>query len=166
MMGFIIAVKAFLKALQRPDEAQKFIDGRCQKKQSCQEKDSSAEQAHLRLLAILQQSGRLVDFLKEDISHFSDSQVGVAARKIHDDCNKSLEDIVTIRPVMEEKEGTIIQVARGYDANMIKLVGKVKGEPPYSGVLVHKGWKAHKRSLPKKMGEQADVICPAEVEVK
>jgi hypothetical protein len=46
-------------------------------------------------------------------------------------------------------------------------VGKVKGEPPFTAVLVHRGWKAHKKSLPKNMGEQGtEIICPAEVEVR
>jgi hypothetical protein len=50
---------------------------------------------------------------------------------------------------------------------MIKVTGKVKGEPPYSGKLVHKGWKAHKVSLPKQVGAQlSEVIQPAEVEIQ
>jgi hypothetical protein len=34
-----------------------------------------ADYSHLRLLGYLQQGSRLVDFLKEDISAFSDAQV-------------------------------------------------------------------------------------------
>jgi hypothetical protein len=58
-------------------------------------------------------------------------------------------------------------VPQGFDPTSIKIVGHVKGEAPYKGVLIHKGWKAHKRSLPKRIGESSsDVICPAEVEIK
>ena len=37
----------------------------------------------LRLLAILQREGRLLDFLLEDISSYQDAQIGVAVRDIH-----------------------------------------------------------------------------------
>lgn len=155
-----LAFKAFLKAWRNPQQAQRFL-------QDEQPKVETTDQSHLRLLAILQHSGRLIDFLKEDIQEFNDAQVGAAVRKIHEECSKSLEEIVTIRPVYEEKEGATIRILPGYDSSSVKVVGKVKGEPPYSGTLVHKGWKAHKRSLPKKTGEQlTDIICPAEIEVR
>lgn len=157
-----LAFKSFWKALREPEKALLFISET--KKEKVQD---SSDHSHLRLLASLQRNGRLVDFLKEDISGFEDAQIGAAVRKIHEDCGKSLEDLVTIRPVLEEKEGSAINVPRGYDPSNIKVVGKVKGEPPFTGVLVHRGWKAHKRSLPKQVGEIAtEVICPAEIEVK
>jgi hypothetical protein len=156
-----LAFKAFLKAWRNPQQAQRFLQNEQPKV------DTATDQSHLRLLAILQHSGRLIDFLKEDIQEFNDAQVGAAVRKIHEECAKSLEEIVTIRPVYEEKEGATIRILPGYDSSSVKVVGKVKGEPPYSGTLVHKGWKAHKRSLPKKTGEQlTDIICPAEIEVR
>lgn len=159
-MGWIQAFKAFFKALREPQKAQVFLEDKTQK---VEESDAS----HLRLLAILQQSARLIDFFKEDISKYSDAQVGAAARKIHQDAGKVLEEIVTIRPIKLENEGTKIQVASGYDPSSIKVVGKVKGEPPYNGTLVHKGWKATKQSLPKKIGEQHhEVLQPAEIEIK
>ncbi len=159
-MGFKLACQAFFKALKDPKKTQEFLEEKPKVLES-------HEASHLRLLAMLQHSGRLVDFLKEDLSSFTDSQIGAAARKIHQDCAQSLEEVVTIRPIMEEKEGATVRVAQGYDPTLIKVVGKVKGEPPYQGVLVHKGWKAHKRSLPKKSGEyNQEIICPAEIEVK
>lgn len=159
-MGLGLAFKAFLKAFKDPKQAQEFVDGKPRQLEV-------QDQGHLRLLSLLQHSGRLIDFLKEDISKYSDAQVGAAVRKIHQDCGKSLEETVTIRPIMEENEGATVKVSAGYDPSTIKVVGKVKGEPPFSGTLVHKGWKAHKRSLPKKIGEQHnDVICPAEIEVR
>ena len=159
-MSLGIAIKAFLKAFKNPKKAQEFLS---------EEKPllPSTDASHLRLLCMLQQSARLIDFLKEDISSFDDAQVGAAVRKIHQDCSKTLEDFVTIRPVLEEMEGSKVHLPKGYDSTKIKVVGKVKGEPPYNGVLVHKGWKAHKRSLPKQVAEPTlDVLCPAEVEVR
>lgn len=160
-----LAFKAFIYAWKHPEEANRFILGKLNDKQQSQQ--PHIDPSHLRLLSILQHSGRLIDFLKEDLTSFNDAQVGAAVRKIHEECGKTLEELVTIRPVMDENEGATIKVAPGYDPATIKVVGKIKGEPPFTGVLVHKGWKAHKRSLPKKMGEHAsEVICPAEIEVR
>ena len=146
------AFKAFFKAFKEPEKEEKKLDG---------------EYPHLRLLALLQKSGRLIDFLKEDISQFNDAQVGAAVRQIHSECGRSLEELVTLRPMMQEAEGATISVPQGYDPAEIKVVGKVKGNPPYEGILRHKGWKAHKLSLPKS-GAEGDcaIICPAEVEVR
>ena len=73
---------------------------------------------------------------------------------------------MTLRPLKDEDEGATVHIPRGYNPAEIKIVGKVKGEPPFTGVLVHRGWKAQKRSLPKTTGEQnPEIICPAEVEV-
>lgn len=157
-----LACKAFWKALKEPLKAQQFL---------ADEKEpprvETGDRAHLRLLGYLQHSGRLVDFLKEDISSYTDAQIGGAARKIHQDCAQILEDIVTIRPLRQENEGSTIQVPKGYDPLEIKIVGQVKGEPPFTGTLVHKGWKAHKLSLPKKTTDQGqEIICPAEIEVR
>lgn len=159
-MGIGLAFKAFMKAWKNPQKAQEFLD-------EAPKQLENLDASHLRLLGILQQSGRLVDFLKEDIAGYSDEQVGAAVRKIHQDCSQCLEEIVTVRPLMDEPEGATVRVPAGYDPAKIKVVGKVKGEAPYLGVLVHKGWEARKRSLPKKDGELAqDVIFPAEVEIK
>lgn len=161
-MRLWLAIKAFFKALSEPKKAQLFLEELPPAADIFVEQD----QSHLRLLALLQQSGRLIDFLKEDISAFSDTQVGAAVRKIHQECSQSLEDLVTIRPVMDENEGAKIKVVAGYDPSLIKIVGHLKGEFPLTGKIIHRGWKAHKRSLPKKVGEQSnDILCPAEVEV-
>ena len=160
----LLAFKAFFRTFCDPEGAQRFLT-KAEKKETSVA--ATTDLSHIRLLTILQQSSRLIDFLKEDLTSFNDAQIGAAVRKIHDDCGKCLEDIVTIRPLMDENEGAKINVPQGYDPSKIKIVGKVKGEPPFTGVLVHKGWKAHKRSLPKKVGEQAsDVIFPAEVEIR
>jgi len=161
-MRLKLAIQAFLKAFRDPKKAQKFIED-----SSSPLHTDLSDQSHLRLLQYLQHSSRLVDFIKEDIGSFNDAQVGAAVRKIHQDCSKALEDLVTLRPLKDEQEGSSVQIPKGYNPAEIKVVGKIKGEPPFTGILVHRGWKALKRSLPKKGSEQSlDVICPAEVEVK
>lgn len=164
-MGLFLAFKAFVKAIQHPEKAKKFVEETPEENKN-RLLESSSDPSHLRMLSLLQQSSRLIDFLKEDLSSIDDAQIGAAVRKIHTDSGKCLEELVTIRPVMDEKEGAKVNVPQGYDPSKIKVVGKVKGEPPFTGTLVHKGWKAHKRSLPKKVGEQTtDIIWPAEVEI-
>ena len=160
-MKLKLAFKAFFKAFKDPEKAKQFIEDAPPKQ------IEMGDFSHLRLLSYLQQAGRLIDFLKEDVSSFTDAQIGAAVRKIHQDCKQILEDLVTIRPLKEESEGATIQIQKGYNPSEIKLVGKVKGEPPFTGILIHRGWKAHKRSLPKKAGEISnEIICPAEIEIR
>lgn len=159
-MGITLAIKAFFKALKEPEKAEAFLVGE-------PKKIESQDPSHLRLLTLLQQSGRLIDFLMEDIKEFSDDQIGAAVRQIHADSAKCLEEYVTIRALRDENEGSTVLVEKGYDPQQIKVVGKVTGEPPFSGILIHKGWKAHKKSLPKKSSDQSkEIIYPAEVEIR
>lgn len=152
-------------ALKNPEAAQKLLEIKTAEEKPAE--GSTGDFSHLRLLSLMQESARLVDFLKEDLSSFDDAQIGAAVRKVHDECGKCLEELVTVRPLMEENEGAKITIPQGYDSTKIKVVGNVKGSPPYNGILVHKGWKAHKRSLPKKIGDQlTEVISPAEVEIR
>ena len=152
-MRLLLAFKAFFEALRGPQEKN--------------EKKVPTDNASLRLLTLLQKEGRLVDFFKEDISGYTDAQIGGAVRKIHADCGKCLEEFVTVRPLYQEKEGARVTVPQGYDPSVVKLVGKVAGDPPYQGILRHKGWKAHKLTLPKQIApSDPAVIAPAEIEVQ
>jgi hypothetical protein len=164
-MNFKLAIKAFFKALNDPSSTQKFLEGQ----DRTEEPQKASEASHLRLLAYLQKSGRFIDFIKEDLSSYNDAQIGAAVRKIHSECGKSLEELVTIRPLFDEKEGATITVPKGFNAAEIKITGKVKGEPPFTGILRHKGWKSHKISLPlsllKQSGEKREILYPAEIEV-
>lgn len=160
-MGLKLAFQAFMMAFKEPEKAKRFLAPEPPKE------IEASDPSHLRLLSYLQEGGRLIDFLKEDLTSFTDAQIGGAVRKIHQECGQTMEELVTIRPLRDEQEGSTIQVPKGFNPAEFKIMGKVKGEAPYSGVLVHRGWKAQKRSLPKKTGEQiADVICPAEVEIR
>lgn len=151
-MRLICAFKAFFQALKKTQE---------------EVPAKSCDSAHLRLLALLQKEGRLIDFLKEDIAAYSDAQVGAAVRSIHAKCRDSIEEFVTLRPLFTEEEGAIVTVPKGYDPSVIKIIGRVNGEPPYKGILRHRGWKAHKESLPKKsMHAERSIVSPAEIEVQ
>jgi hypothetical protein len=120
----------------------------------------------LQLLALLQREGRFIDFLQQDIAAFSDGDVGAAARVVHEGCRKTLRTHATIEPLRAEAEGTRVTLAAGFDAAEVRLVGDVQGEPPYSGALRHRGWRAVRLELPRRLDNHgAHVLAPAEVEL-
>ena len=122
--------------------------------------------ATLHLLALLQREGRLIDFCEEEISGFSDAEVGAAARTVHSGCRKVLRDILELSPIRTEAEGTQVQVPQGFDAGSVRLTGKVVGTPPFMGALRHHGWKAARVRLPPPpAGQDSTVLAPAEVEL-
>lgn len=120
-------------------------------------------------LAMLQEKGRLVDFLMDDINPYNDAQVGAAARIVHAGCKRVLQEHFSIHPVRTEDEGSTVQVPAGYAADEYRLVGKIAGQAPFSGVLVHPGWKTDMVKLPQllpSVPSQLPAIAPAEVELK
>lgn len=120
----------------------------------------------LHLLAILQREGRLVDFLQEDLGEFSDAEVGAAARVVHAGCKKALDQHFSFGPLRDENEGSKITLQPGFDASQVRLTGNVQGDPPYSGTMVHGGWRVVDVRLPTR-GADVDpaLLAPAEVEL-
>lgn len=125
------------------------------------------EEVAVQLLSILQREGRLIDFLNEDLSQYQDDQIGAAVRTIQEGSKKALLAHVKLEPVYDQAEGTNITVGRGFDANTVRLVGNVVGDPPFQGVLRHRGWRVTKVDLPQQLAttNKTLVITPAEVEV-
>jgi len=120
-------------------------------------------------LAMLQARGRLVDFLMDDINTYDDAQVGAAARVVHAGCKAALLEHFRISPVRAESEGATVQVAAGYLPDEYRLVGKISGPAPFSGVLLHHGWKTDAVKLPRVLRTSTNrlpAIAPAEVELK
>jgi hypothetical protein len=120
------------------------------------------------LLAALQREGRFVDFLKEELTGFSDAQIGAVARDLHRDCAKVVQRMFAIEPLLTDAEGASVEVPSGFDAGRYRLVGNVSGTPPFRGALMHHGWQATACELPAWVGGEgsARVIAPVEVEVK
>jgi hypothetical protein len=128
-----------------------------------------AEAEIISFLAMLQARGRLVDFLMDDINTCDDAQVGAAARVVHAGCKAALLEHFRISPVRAESEGATVQVAAGYLPDEYRLVGKISGPAPFSGVLVHHGWKTDAVNLPRVLRSSTNrlpAIAPAEVELK
>lgn len=122
--------------------------------------------AALQLLGLLQREGRLIDFLQEDVSSYSDAEVGAAARVVHDECRRALAEHITLARIRAEAEGSRLSVPKGFDPSELRLVGNVMGEPPFSGTLAHAGWRATRIELPKlSEGHDVRVLAPAEVEL-
>ncbi len=120
----------------------------------------------LQLLGLLQQEGRFIDFLEEDVSAYSDADIGGAARVVHEGCRKALREHIRFEPVRSEAEGARLTLEEGFDASAVRLAGNVVGQPPFTGALVHRGWRAAEIRLPKLAeGHDVTVLAPAEVEL-
>jgi hypothetical protein len=118
------------------------------------------------LLSLMQKEGRLLDFLHEDITQYNDADIGAAARLIHSGCRRIIETYFTIVPICEEREGSRIVLERGFDPAVMTPTGQVVGDPPFTGTLVHRGWRAQKIQLPQ-IADSRDVhiLAAAEVEL-
>jgi len=122
--------------------------------------------AGLQLLGLLQQEGRFVDFLQEDVGSYSDAEVGAAARIVHEGCKKTLRQHFTIDAVRAESEGTRVTLEEGFDASEVRLTGNLVGKAPFTGNLTHRGWRVTEIKLPQiATGHDLSIIAPAEVEL-
>ncbi len=122
--------------------------------------------AALQLLSLLQQEARFVDFVREDLAGFSDADIGAAARVVHEGSRKALDEYFKLEPVRSEDEETRITLPEGFNAHEVRLTGNVVGKAPFTGTLVHRGWKVAEVKLPKLAeGHDTRVIAPAEVEL-
>lgn len=121
----------------------------------------------LQLLGILQREGRLLDFFMEDISPYTDEQVGAAARDIHEKTRDVLVRHFALAPVIDAVEGSVATPPDG-DMALVKYIGNVPATgKPGAGTLRHRGWKATAASLPQLNSRQnLSVLAPAEIEVE
>jgi hypothetical protein len=159
-MSLLAAFKAFFWALKNPKAFE-------QKTKKIEEKKPKPSYDHLRLLAMMQNNARFIDFIKEDISSYSDQEVGAVARDIHKECSKLLEDVVGIRVLSKDEEGSTLTIASHFDPQEISLIGNVKGSGPYKGILRHPGWKASKLSLPEGSQDlRKEILQASEVEIQ
>ncbi|HUE72737.1 MAG TPA: DUF2760 domain-containing protein [Pirellulaceae bacterium] len=182
-MGSIgIAFRAFFKTLfnrAAADQVAAVLDGRTLPKLTTEENQTQrppeakpAPAAPKRsdavtLLAALQREARLVDLIQEDLSAYSDEQVGAAARNVLRDSAAVLSRFFALKRIASGSEGEPIDVPAGYDPGRFQLVGTVSGTPPYRGTLTHAGWQATTVNLPTWSGSKdaSLVIALAEVEV-
>ncbi|MCK5803441.1 MAG: DUF2760 domain-containing protein [Lentisphaeria bacterium] len=174
MGRFGIAWSAFWKILGSNEAAEAWRTARAdpedaETKQAPEQTKDGEEPggASVHTLVLLQREGRLVDFLCEDIDGFPDAQVGAAVRQVHANCRKVLRENFGIEPIHESKEGDSVQVPEGFDPRSIRVTGNASSQPPFTGVLRHRGWRATKADLPMRSAKLDPlVIVAAEVEAK
>jgi hypothetical protein len=121
----------------------------------------------VQMLALLQREGRLIDFVLEDLTAYSDAQIGAAARDVHAGCHRVLERYVTLEAILPGREGEAVTVGqdRQIDPAAFHLVGNVAGQPPFRGTLLHPGWRASRVHLPPLGTTGRAIVAPAEIEL-
>ena len=126
----------------------------------------STPEAAVQFLGLLQKEARFIDFIKEDITNYSDADVGVAARVVHEGCNKALNEHFTLASIRSEQEGEKITLPQGFDASLVRLTGNIIGSAPFTGTLVHRGWQVTDIRMAKlTQGHNANILAAAEVEL-
>ncbi len=129
----------------------------------------SCNAAVVQFLARLQEKGRLVDFIMDDIAAYDNESVGAAARIVHQGCCEVIKECFTIEAVHPGAEMEEISLADNYDSNSYRLVGRVPDSAPFNGQVQHRGWKTTSVKLPQVIedGEQvkiaSTIIAAAEV---
>jgi hypothetical protein len=125
-----------------------------------------ADDGAVLMLAVLQREGRLVDFLMEDLGAYADAQIGAAVRDVHANCRRALVTALDLEPILDGAEDQAVSVPAGFDPASIKLVGRVVGTGPFTGMLRHRGWRSSRVQLPA-LGATGSrqVVAPAEVEI-
>ena len=103
--------------------------------------------------------------MQQDIASFGDADIGAAVRVVHEGCRRALDGHVKVEPIRSEDEGAKLTL-QTINADEIKLTGNVGGAGPYTGTLLHRGWRATSLSLPEALaGHDAKVLAAAEVEL-
>ena len=120
----------------------------------------------LQILGILQRDSRIIDFLMEDITSYSDDQVGAAVRAMQTSAKDALVRYVSLAPIIDGVEGTFTKPPSN-DPAMVKYLGNVPATGATGGTLRHRGWRATAVNLPPINPKQdTAVIAPAEIEVE
>jgi len=153
------------EAGEQPEIVETLIKEELIKEAPVQLKESTADAA-LQLLSLLQQDARFIDFVQEDLSEYSDADIGAAARVVHEGSKKTLNNYFTLESVRTEEEESRVTLAEGFNASEVRLTGNVVGNAPFTGTLVHKGWKVTDVKLPKLAeGHDTSIVAAAEVEL-
>jgi len=121
----------------------------------------------LTLLETLQREARFLDFIQEEITPYSNEQVGGAVRDVHRGCQAVFKRLFQLGPAIDVAEGSPVTLSGNESAAQYRLVGNVTDRRPVTGVVVHPGWKAERCDLPVWTGaaDSQQLLAPAEVEI-
>ena len=176
-MGLGIAIRAFTAGLFDKEMAEKIrlvLDGGDMSAIEQQSPPVTSEIAPpepkkptrseaVTLLSALQREARLVDLIQEDLSGFSDAQVGAAARPCLQSSAATLKRLFELKPICDSGEGSTVEIGPSQSPARYQWVGEGSST---SGSLLHHGWQASHVELPQWNGDAADasVISPAQVQ--
>jgi len=179
-MGLGIAIRAFSAALFNKDASEKLrsaLDGDTSAAKLPEprllEPESEPKPAPvapepvrtdaITLLSVLQREARLVDLIQEDLSKFSDAQVGAAARPCLQSCASAIARMFGLVAVSDAGEGASVDLGDNGSPARYQWIGEGSST---SGKLVHQGWQATQVDLPIWTGDDADanVIAPAQLQ--
>lgn len=133
-------------------------------------RDERAKHELAAFLGMLQEKGRLVDFVMEDLNAQPDARVGQVARVVHQGCREVILKAFAPEPAETSvAEGDTLALAPGFAPEKYRLIGTAPTGVP-KGRLVHRGWMAKSVNLPEFSKEPRDsdsgyVIAPAELEL-
>jgi hypothetical protein len=178
-MGLGIAVKAFFAALgnrQKAELIEQALGGqspataadmvkRIPEQPAKPAAPAPARDTAVTLLATLQREARLVDLIKEDLSQYSDAQVGAAARPCLQQCSGVLDRLLGLKPLVAAADGDTVDVEPNASPTRYQWIGEGTAA---AGKLVHHGWHATKIELPKWTGDAADanIIAAAQIQAQ
>jgi hypothetical protein len=172
-MGLGIALRAFSAGLfdkQAGEKIRRILDGENgvaietkRASEVAQAESKSARSDAITLLSALQREARLVDLIQENLTGFSDAQVGAAARPCLQQSAETLKRCFGLKPICDAADGSTVDVGPEESATRYQWVGEGSAT---SGILIHHGWQASQVELPKFSGDVADVfvIAPAQVQ--
>ncbi len=125
----------------------------------------SAGEDGLRLLGLLQQSGRFLDFVTADLGRYTNEEIGEGMRAVHAGCRRALDGLLELSPIIAAAEGETVTIDRRYDPSELLVTGRVPAAPPYRGVLHHAGWRTDGLKLPEPSPDaDPSILARAEVE--
>jgi len=115
-------------------------------------------------LSLLQREGRFLDFVEQDVTAFTDADIGAAARLVHEGCRRAVHAHARVVSVRSETEGTQLTLEQA--SADVKLVGNLAGSAPFRGVLRHRGWRVEDLTLPTLIGTRdPKLVAAAELEL-
>lgn len=166
-LGLLVLILALLPTASAPAPAPAPAEPKLPPAPS---RDERSRHELAALLGMLQEKGRLVDFVMEDISAQSDSRIGQVARIVHAGCREVIQRAFAPEPAQAGLEGQTLTLEAGYAPERYRLVGTAPAEPPYTGKLLHRGWLARKVELPEFTRDPSTrpdgyLIAPAELEL-
>jgi len=133
--------------------------------------EQNCDAAVVQFIARLQDKGRFLDFIMDDITAYDNESIGAAARIVHQGCCEVMHDSFTIETIFGGEEMEEITLADNYDSHLFRLVGNVPESAPFEGHVLHRGWKTTRVNLPQVVNTEEhidiarSIMAPADVEI-